>query len=54
MAAKSSKTAARRSYRQALIAKATKDPAYLVDKYLSLKGKFMSDHSRAARGLPIR
>ena len=32
----------RRSYarRQALIAKATKDPEHMVDKYLSLLGKY--------------
>jgi hypothetical protein len=39
---KAPKKLPRRSRRQSLIDKATKDPAHIVDKYLSLLGKYMA------------
>ena len=42
-------TPKRKARRQALIDKATKDPAYIVDKYLSVAGKYAAHVKRKGK-----
>jgi hypothetical protein len=42
-------TTKRKARRQALIDKATKDPAYIVDKYLSVAGKYAAHVKRKGK-----